>query len=89
MKKPFAPGARVRVAPTYHWAKSALATVREPPDSIVKFADGWRGTVRQVPALKGLLLFQWVEFDVPQQDSDGDGPYLSGEIDLEYLDAAV
>ena len=89
MKQPFLPGARVRVAPTYHWAQSALATVREPPDFIVKFADGWRGSVREVPSLQGLLLFQWVEFDLPQHDSDGDGPYASGEIDVEYLEAAV
>jgi|NGEPerStandDraft_5_1074534.scaffolds.fasta_scaffold38415_2 hypothetical protein len=89
MKQPFKSGARVRIAPTYHWAQSALATVREPPDYILELADGWKGDVREVPSLKGLLLFQWVEFDVPQQDADGDGPYAGGEIELDHLEAAV
>jgi hypothetical protein len=89
VKQPFAPGDRAQVTPSYHWAHLALGTVREPPDHIVKFADGWRGNVREVPSLKGLLLFQWVEFDLSQQDTDGDGPYIHGEIDLDYLEAAV
>ena len=89
MKQPFAPGSRVRVALDYHWAKSALGTVREPPEHIRQFAEGWQGDVRKVHAVKGILLFQWVEFDTPQKDSDGDGPYLAGEIELGYLDAAV
>lgn len=28
----------------------------------------------------GPKLFYWVDFDAPQIDADGDGPYAGGEI---------
>jgi hypothetical protein len=37
--------------------------------------------------LKGLVPFYWIEFDVPQHDADGDGPYQAGEIEVTYLSA--
>jgi hypothetical protein len=66
-----------------------LGTVREPPGYILKLADGWRGNVREVQGVKGQLFFQWVEFDEPQRGADGDGPYGGGEIQVDYLEAAV
>jgi hypothetical protein len=40
---------------------------------------------RVVESLKGPLLFYLVDFDQPQYDSDGDGPYASAEIDASAL----
>jgi hypothetical protein len=33
-----------------------------------------------------VLTFYWVNFDEPQRDADGDGPYAGGEIDEDYLE---
>jgi len=89
MKKPLEPGTRVRIAANHHWAQSALGTVREPPGQILARGGGWQGNVREVQGVKGKLCFQWVEFDEPHRDSDGDGPYGAGEIQVEFLEAAV
>jgi len=66
-----------------------LGTVREPPRHILQLSSGWRGNVREVQGAKGTLYFQWVEFDEPHRDSEGDGPYEGGEIQVEFLEAAV
>ena len=87
--EPFVAGTRVRISAAHHWAKSALGTVGEPPAHVRQLAGGWRGNVREVQAIKGRLLFQWVQFDEPQRDADGDGPYDGAEIQLAYLERAV
>ena len=71
----FSPGMRVRISCEYHWAKSQIGTVVAMPR--------WPRTVSSV---KGPLVFYWVAFDVPQFDSDGDGPYGEAEVDSRYLD---
>ncbi len=48
-------------------------------------SDGWRGNIREVESLRGILSFYWVKFDEPQLDADGDGPYHEAEIDSDYL----
>jgi len=73
MKQPIAQGSRVRVSATYHWAQSATGTVGR--------------SSREVGSLSGPLLFHWVEFDTPQVDADGDGPYAGAEIDVRFLEA--
>jgi hypothetical protein len=73
MKQSIVPGSRVRVSATYHWARSAIGTVGRKS--------------REVGSLNGPLLFRWVEFDTPQVDADGDGPYSGAEIDVRFLEA--
>ena len=85
MSKDFSPGNPIRISEDYHWAKGELGTIMQPPDYVVNFADGWDGNHRNVPSLQGLLVFYWVEFDQPQIDADGDGPYDEAEIDSDYL----
>ncbi|HEY8223627.1 MAG TPA: hypothetical protein VIG25_00025 [Pyrinomonadaceae bacterium] len=34
---------------------------------------------------EGPLRFYWVEFDEPQRDAEGDGPYFGAEIDSTFL----
>jgi len=85
MAKEFLIGDRVRISENHHWAKRALAIVAEPPAAVAEMVNGWEGAWRTVEAVKGPLRFYWVEFEQPQRDADGDGPYGGAEIDSEYL----
>lgn len=85
MESSFRAGDRVRISPSYHWAQGVMGVVQPPPDYVVGLADGWAGLERTVQGRVRPLRFYWVEFDVPQRDADGDGPYFAGEIDAEYL----
>lgn len=86
----YSEGERVSVSKEYHWAKGATGTVAEPPSPVAALVTGdeaWSGCHRVVQAVKGRLDFYWVEFDEPQVDADGDGPYASAEIDAKYLES--
>jgi hypothetical protein len=85
MRKDFSTEDRIQVSPDYHWAQGVLGTVMQPPGYVVNFADGWDGIHREVSSLKGMLIFCWIKFDLPQMDADGDGPYDEAEIDANYL----
>jgi hypothetical protein len=54
---------------------------------VLELAPDWEGHVRHVRMRKGLIPFFWVEFDLPQVDADGDGPYQAGEVEGTYLSA--
>jgi len=47
---------------------------------------GYGEWYRLVKGRKQTFVFYYVEFDVPQRDSDGDGPYRGGEIDGDMLE---
>lgn len=81
----FTPGRRVRVADDYHWAQGATGVIQEPADELKIFAEGWSDGGRVVPGTAGPMTFVWVEFDEPQLDGDGDGPYHAAEIDVRVL----
>jgi hypothetical protein len=85
----FAPGDRVQVDSSYHWARGARGTVRLPPAPVAGLAGDWTGHIRRVKAVKGTLTFHWIEFDEPQRDAEGDGPYGGGEIDEAHLVAVA
>ncbi|NTW29620.1 MAG: hypothetical protein HGA39_09720 [Coriobacteriia bacterium] len=71
----YAIGTRVRIRSDYHWACGALGVVIDQP--------GWP---RTVVGRQGALRFFFVQFDVPQIDADGDGPYRAAEIDGNFLE---
>ena len=50
------------------------------------WAQGVSGTIEDLPTL-GDEPFEtrWVEFDEPQYDADGDGPYSKAAIDVREL----
>jgi hypothetical protein len=84
-------GDRVRVSEEYHWAQGALGTIAEPPDfakQLVEDQAPWGGLSRIVQGTKGPIEFYWVCFNEPQQDADGDGPYLGGEIESNAIGSA-
>jgi len=85
MDKEFVTGDRVRISEQYHWARGATGTIAMPPEAVVSMGNGWQGPWRIVEALRGPLRFYWVEFDKPQRDTDGDGPYFGAEIDSAFL----
>jgi hypothetical protein len=76
------PGARVRIIKDAEW---------DGP-----WHEVFTGTVSQLAApepvvhsmaLPGELMY-WVDFDSPQQDADGDGPYLGAQIWGRYVETA-
>ncbi len=82
-------GDRVRISRRYHWAKGATGTVQAPPEFVQELAadrDPWEGHTRIVQGRVRLIKFYWIEFDEPQIDGDGDGPYPAGEIDAEAIE---
>ncbi len=88
----FYPGDQVRISTEYHWAQGALGTIVEPPEfarQLVQDRDPWEGWHRFVQGVKGPIEFYWVDFDEPQIDADGDGPYAGGEIRAEMIEHMV
>ncbi len=85
----FQPGARVRISTKHYWAQGAHGTIAEPPEfarQLVKESNPWEGWHRLVQGATGLIEFYWVNFDEPQIDADGDGPYSGGEIVVEMIE---
>ncbi len=82
-------GDKIRVSKKYHWAQGAYGTIAKPPDFVWQLTEGeasWKGWHRFVQGRKGKIEFYWVNFDEPQFDADGDGPYKGGEIKAEMIE---
>jgi hypothetical protein len=70
---------RVRISGDCHWAQNATGMIAEPPTHMVEgYGDG---VSRVVESSRGPIVFYFVQFDSPQYDADGDGPYPASEID--------
>src|SRR4051794_11843797 len=70
----FGLGDRVRVLDEHHWAAGATATVSRGHPDLVRtgeFEVYWRAFTTNGQK----KIEYWVEFDTPQFDVDGDGPY--------------
>lgn len=79
---PHAVGTRVRVRrdPVHGpgpWPGEPTGTVVESPDHL---------PFTVVPTLQGPTLYYWVDFDEPQFDADGDGPYASSQVTTSYIE---
>ena len=85
MENTFSVRDRIKISEKYHWPKNATGEIGQPPKYIVEMPEGWKGIVREVNSLKGILLFYWVKFDEPQIDADGDSPYQEAEIDSNFI----
>lgn len=81
-------GDRVRVEPHFWWPEGATGTVSIQPE-FVKEAIGKEssmgGTQRTIKGKDRIITSVWVDFDCPVNDCSDDGPYISGEVQFEYL----
>jgi hypothetical protein len=80
MAKSFSDGDRVIVSPDFFWARGATGTVRKPLAEVIQIGGAWKGLTRIEHSALGENTVYWVEFDAPQLDADGDGPYRAGCI---------
>jgi hypothetical protein len=84
----FKKGNRVKIHSYYNWPNSCYGTISEPPVEVCQlFIEDapWNGCHRSVKGRQEIIEFVWVEFDEPQYDGDGDGPYNGGEVEVRYL----
>ena len=79
-------GTRVRVLPHPFWPDGAVGTVRRFPGYATELCGGSDGCSRVVQGARRPLTMVWVVFDQAVRDSEGDGPYVEGEILTEYLE---
>lgn len=78
------PGDRVHVKGDWNWPKDCTGVITDPPEFAQQLAAGhepWQGHFRSVQGREGPILLVWVNFDEPQKDGDGDGPYSGGEVE--------
>ena len=80
-------GDRVQVVRNWNWPQSCTGRIAAPPHmpGDLEAAVTWLGCRRVVQSRRGPIELYWVSFDTPQMDGDGDGPYLAGEVETEYL----
>lgn len=81
----FSVGDRVQVSPEYHWAQGAMGVIASPIHEILQLTPDRQESRRSVLSRIGTITFYWVDFDEPQIDADGDGPYGGAEIDARFL----
>ena len=63
--------------------RSRSASVHRGPNLVGKIA----GPPQEVHGADGSLTTYWVEFDEPQLDPDGDGPFARSRVLEKYLEA--
>lgn len=78
----FAVGDRVIVSKDFFWAAGAVGTIAKAPPEVTMLSGPWdnEGLTRQERSALGEKTVQWVWFDEPQRDADGDGPFRGGQI---------
>lgn len=87
MNEMFFTGQRVRLTENCGFVKGVEGIISYPPKTPILDHDFGGNYFREVDTLKGKELSFWVKFDMPQYDSDGDGPYREGKILTKYLEA--
>ena len=80
-------GQRVRVKEDYNWAQLATGTIVKPTYFHTDPPEVRNGLNRVVQGRQGPIVTYKVEFDEPQNDLDGDGPYRAAAIEEDYLEA--
>ena len=86
MKPRFALGDRVVTSRTLAWPAGATGVIATAPMAVTAVSGQWPNEVaRREVWPEGEVTVYWVEFDEPQPDSSGDGPYDAGSVDEESL----
>jgi hypothetical protein len=85
----FKAGDKVFIKGHWNFPNDCSGTISNPPEAVIQLVadqdDPWDGIHRMVKGRKGPIEFYWVDFDEPQNDGDGDGPYWGGEVEAEFI----
>ncbi|MAX36755.1 MAG: hypothetical protein CME33_09350 [Gimesia sp.] len=84
----FKDGDKVRVKPHICWPEGAVGTVSIQPDfvkEVIGKEASMDSTQRTVKGKVKIITSMWVDFDEPANDCSDDGPYIGGEVQIEYL----
>jgi|TARA_Y100001934_G_C12272255_1_gene735567 hypothetical protein len=85
----FKDGDRVRVKPHFWWPNGGVGVVSLPPEFVTEALEGkakFTGYQRTIAGKDRIITSLWVEFDEPAMDCSDDGPYIGGEVSMEYLE---
>ena len=86
MRNVFRAGDRVRVRRDPHFPPGPFPA---EPFGTVRNYPGTSQPFREIDSPTGAHRFDWIEFESPQVDADGDGPYESAEVNVKYLESAA
>lgn len=84
----FKVGDKVLVEGDWNFPNTCSGTISRPPKGVIDLVEDsepWTGIYRMIKGGTGLLKYYWVIFDLPQYDSDEDGPCNEGEVEDIYL----
>ncbi|WP_133247600.1 hypothetical protein [Pseudomonas sp. SDI] len=85
----FKDGDRVKVKPHLWWPNGAVGMVSLPAE-FVREALGdeveFTSAQRAIAGKGRVIISAWVDFDEPAMDCSSDGPYIGGEVVIEYLE---
>ncbi len=85
----FNDGDHVKILPHLWWPEGGTGRVSIPPDFIseaIYSGDTFDTTQRTLIGNNRLITEIWVSFDTPIMDISDDGPYVAGEVSMEYLE---
>ena len=85
MRNVFKAGDRVRVRRDPHFPPGPSFPAE--PFGTVQNYPGTAQPYREIASPTGAHRFYWIEFESPQVDADGDGPYVSAEVNVKYLES--
>lgn len=84
----FKDGDRVKVKPHFWWPNGGVGVVSLPPEFVKETLCGevvLTSVQRAIVGEECVVTSVWVNFDEPAMDYSDDGPYIGGEISIEYL----
>ena len=83
-------GTRVRVQSHLWWPSGGTGIVSDAPvgvNELISESDvEFSGTSRTLKGVNSIITTVWIEFDKPIYDSDDDGPYPAGEVEIQYIE---
>lgn len=85
----FNDGDRVKVKPHVWWPNGGVGVVSLPPEYVKEALGGeveLSSTQRTMAGKDRITTSVWIDFDEPAMDCSDVGPYLCGEVSLEYLE---
>ena len=85
----FEDGTKVKIIPHIWWPDGGTGKVSLAPtyvNDVIGDDEAFESKQRNMKVVDRIITSGWVKFDKPILDSDGDGPYVSGEVELEYLE---